>query len=62
MAGRDMTADTLAGYLAKQVHKDTLQFITCGSVDDCKSTLIGRLPDESKMIFDDQLTTLDVDS
>ena len=62
MAGRDVTAETLADYLAKQEHKDTLRFITCGSVDDGKSTLIGRLLYESKMIFDDQLTTLDSDS
>ena len=43
MTGRDVTADTLADYLAQQVEKDTLRFITCGSVDDGKSTLIGRL-------------------
>jgi bifunctional enzyme CysN/CysC len=43
-------------------HKSLLRFITCGSVDDGKSTLIGRLLYESKMIFDDQLTALDADS
>ena len=42
--------------------KDLLRFITCGSVDDGKSTLIGRLLYESKMIFDDQLTSLAADS
>ena len=41
---------------------DTLRFITCGSVDDGKSTLIGRLLFESKAIFDDQLATLVKDS
>jgi len=41
---------------------DTLNFITCGSVDDGKSTLIGRLLFESKSIFDDQLTALETDS
>lgn len=43
-------------------HKDTLRFITCGSVDDGKSTLIGRLLYESKMIYDDQLQSLTKDS
>ena len=62
MTGRDVTADTLADYLALQAEKDTLRFITCGSVDDGKSTLIGRLLYESKMIFDDQPTALDSDS
>ncbi|RKU02803.1 adenylyl-sulfate kinase [Burkholderia sp. Nafp2/4-1b] len=42
--------------------KDLLRFITCGSVDDGKSTLIGRLLYESNMLFDDQLTQLEVDS
>ena len=62
MTGSDVTADTLADYLAQQAEKDTLRFITCGSVDDGKSTLIGRLLYESRMIFDDQLTALDSDS
>lgn len=56
------TADNLAAYLAKQANLDMLRFITCGSVDDGKSTLIGRLLYESKMIFDDQLVSLDSDS
>jgi bifunctional enzyme CysN/CysC len=43
-------------------HQGLLRFITCGSVDDGKSTLIGRLLYESKMIFDDQLTQLEADS
>jgi len=41
---------------------DTLRFITCGSVDDGKSTLIGRLLYETKLIFEDQLETLKADS
>ena len=41
---------------------DLLRFITCGSVDDGKSTLIGRLLYESKMIFEDQLAALEADS
>ena len=42
--------------------QDLLRFITCGSVDDGKSTLIGRLLYESNMLFDDQLTQLEADS
>ncbi len=49
-------------YLDAQRHKSLLRFITCGSVDDGKSTLIGRLLYESKMIFDDQLAALERDS
>lgn len=45
-------------YLDSQLKKSLLRFITCGSVDDGKSTLIGRLLYESKMIFDDQLASL----
>ena len=45
-----------------QHHQDTLRFITCGSVDDGKSTLIGRLLFENRAIFDDQLTSLQSDS
>lgn len=62
MAGRKVAAESIANYLVKQAQKDTLRFITCGSVDDGKSTLIGRLLYEAKMIFDDQLTTLGSDS
>ncbi len=50
------------GYLERHRHKSMLRFITCGSVDDGKSTLIGRLLYDSKMIFEDQLETLEVDS
>ncbi len=49
-------------YLATQENKDLLRFITCGSVDDGKSTLIGRLLYESKMLFEDQLSALEADS
>jgi bifunctional enzyme CysN/CysC len=49
-------------WLADQEHKELLRFITCGSVDDGKSTLIGRLLYESKQVFDDQLAALESDS
>ncbi len=49
-------------FLSAQENKDLLRFITCGSVDDGKSTLIGRLLYESKMLFEDQLATLEADS
>jgi bifunctional enzyme CysN/CysC len=49
-------------WLAQQEAKELLRFITCGSVDDGKSTLIGRLLYESKQIFDDQLAALEGDS
>ena len=52
----------LEGYLRSHQRKDLLRFITCGSVDDGKSTLIGRLLYESKMIFEDQLAALAADS
>jgi bifunctional enzyme CysN/CysC len=49
-------------YLEAHHHKSLLRFITCGSVDDGKSTLIGRLLYDSKMIFEDQLAALEADS
>ena len=49
-------------FLLKQERKDLLRFLTCGSVDDGKSTLIGRLLYESKLIFEDQLAALAADS
>ena len=52
----------IEGYLRAHEHKSLLRFITCGSVDDGKSTLIGRLLYESKMIFEDQLAALAADS
>jgi bifunctional enzyme CysN/CysC len=56
-----ITSD-LEAYLRRHQRKDLLRFITCGSVDDGKSTLIGRLLYESKMIFEDQLAALAADS
>lgn len=53
---------TLEDFLAEQESKDFLRFITCGSVDDGKSTLIGRLLYETKLLFEDQLATLERDS
>ncbi|MGB3753203.1 MAG: sulfate adenylyltransferase subunit CysN [Parerythrobacter sp.] len=55
-------ADDIEGYLAAQAHKTMLRFITCGSVDDGKSTLIGRMLYDTKMIFEDQLAGLEADS
>src|SRR4051812_7595241 len=52
----------IESYLDAQQRKGLLRFITCGSVDDGKSTLIGRLLFESKMIFEDQLAALEADS
>ena len=58
----DLIATDINAYLEKHQHKSLLRFITCGSVDDGKSTLIGRLLYESKMLFDDQLAALEADS
>jgi len=55
-------AKNIVQYLEEQRQKETLRFITCGSVDDGKSTLIGRLLYESKCIFDDQLKALETES
>jgi len=52
----------VASWLAEQERKELLRFITCGSVDDGKSTLIGRLLYDTKQIFDDQLSALEADS
>ena len=57
-----LQAADIADFLQSQRNKPTLRFITCGSVDDGKSTLIGRLLYESKSIFDDQLKALQSDS
>lgn len=57
-----LIADDIGAYLTKHQHKTMLRFITCGSVDDGKSTLIGRLLYDSKMIFEDQLAALESDS
>ena len=58
----DLIATDIQAYLKAHEHKSLLRFITCGSVDDGKSTLIGRLLYESKMIFEDQLAALEADS
>ncbi|GAA3743482.1 bifunctional enzyme CysN/CysC [Sphingorhabdus rigui] len=58
----ELIASDIDAYLDVHQHKSLLRFITCGSVDDGKSTLIGRLLYDSKMIFEDQLATLESDS
>jgi len=58
----DLIAEDIEAYLHAHEHKSLLRFITCGSVDDGKSTLIGRLLYDSKMIFEDQLAALEADS
>ncbi len=58
----DLIAEDIDAYLEQHQHKSLLRFITCGSVDDGKSTLIGRLLYDSKMIFEDQLAALESDS
>ncbi len=58
----ELHAKNIVEYLEEQRGKETLRFITCGSVDDGKSTLIGRLLYESKCIFDDQLKALETES
>jgi bifunctional enzyme CysN/CysC len=57
-----LIAEDIDAYLKSHEHKTMLRFITCGSVDDGKSTLIGRLLYDSKMIFEDQLDALTADS
>ena len=58
----DLIATDIDSYLAAHEQKELLRFITCGSVDDGKSTLIGRMLYESHMLFDDQLAALEADS
>ncbi|MFC0101416.1 sulfate adenylyltransferase subunit CysN [Sphingopyxis terrae] len=57
-----LIAEDIDAYLTSHERKSLLRFITCGSVDDGKSTLIGRLLYDSKMIFEDQLAALEADS
>jgi bifunctional enzyme CysN/CysC len=59
---QDLISQDIEAYLVQHQHKSLLRFITCGSVDDGKSTLIGRLLYDSKMIFEDQLAALEADS
>ncbi|MBD5801163.1 Bifunctional enzyme CysN/CysC [Azoarcus sp. Aa7] len=58
----DLIATDIEQYLQAHEKKSLLRFITCGSVDDGKSTLIGRLLYESKMLFEDQLAAMEADS
>jgi bifunctional enzyme CysN/CysC len=58
----DLIASDILGYLAQHEQKELLRFLTCGNVDDGKSTLIGRLLHDSKMIYEDQLAALRKDS
>jgi bifunctional enzyme CysN/CysC len=58
----DLIADDIEQYLQQHERKTLLRFITCGSVDDGKSTVIGRLLYESKMLFEDQLAAIEADS
>ena len=59
---RELIRDDVGAWLAGHEAKEMLRFITCGSVDDGKSTLIGRLLYDSRQIFDDQLASLEADS
>jgi sulfate adenylyltransferase subunit 1 len=58
----DLIATDIEKYLKEHENKEICRFITCGSVDDGKSTLIGRLLYDSKMIFEDQLASIEKDS
>ncbi|MBS0445524.1 MAG: sulfate adenylyltransferase subunit CysN [Proteobacteria bacterium] len=58
----DLIATDIEKYLQQHEKKSLLRFITCGSVDDGKSTVIGRLLYESKMLFEDQLAAIEADS
>ena len=58
----DLIASDIDAYLAQHERKELLRFITCGSVDDGKSTLIGRLLYDSKMLYEDQLAQLESES
>ena len=56
----DLIATDIDAYLAQHERKELLRFLTCGSVDDGKSTLIGRLLYDSKSIFEDQMESIDI--
>ncbi|MFP4683964.1 MAG: sulfate adenylyltransferase subunit CysN [Ectothiorhodospira sp.] len=58
----ELIASDIEAYLKQHEHKGLLRFITCGSVDDGKSTLIGRLLFDSQMLFEDQLAAIEKDS
>ena len=61
-AQNELLATDIEAYLDQHEHKSLLRFITCGSVDDGKSTLIGRLLYDSKLVFEDHLAALESDS
>ena len=58
----ELIASDIDAYLKQHEQKELLRFITCGSVDDGKSTLIGRLLYDSKMIYEDTLAKIEKDS
>src|SRR5690606_10652246 len=58
----DLIATDITAYLAQHERKELLRLLTCGNVDDGKSTLIGRLLHDSKMIYEDQLAAIQKDS
>ncbi len=62
MHGVDLSQEDIHTYLARHQKKELLRFLTCGSVDDGKSTLIGRLLHDTKMIYEDQLAAVKRDS
>lgn len=62
MSNKNLLAEDIHAYLKQHEEKDLLRFITCGSVDDGKSTLIGRMLHDTKAIFEDQLAAISRDS
>ena len=58
----DLIASDILEYLKQHENKELLRFLTCGNVDDGKSTLIGRLLHDSKMIYEDQLAAIEKDT
>ena len=58
----ELIQSDIDAYLAQHERKELLRLLTCGSVDDGKSTLIGRLLHDSKMIYEDQLAAIEKDS
>ena len=58
----DLISTDIQAYLSQHERKELLRLLTCGSVDDGKSTLIGRLLHDSKMIYEDQLAAIEADS
>jgi hypothetical protein len=58
----ELISEDILAYLDQHENKEILSFLTCGSVDDGKSTLIGRLLHDSKMIYEDQLDAIKSDS